>query len=140
MFRLSGSTHCFNQDLNCSLQFSRSVVSNSLWPHRLQHARLTCPSLSLRACSNSCPLSQWYHRTIPPSVAHFSWISTVMWKEHQLERSLRSWIQLSSENLEGDIREIAEICHRFLVTWVYICQRVFWKILSIEGQNIPWET
>ena len=39
------------------LLFSCSVMSNSLWPHGLQHARLPCPSLPPRACSNSCPLS-----------------------------------------------------------------------------------
>ena len=48
--------------------FSHSVVSSSLWPHELQHARLPCPSLSPRACSNSCPFSQWYHPTISSSV------------------------------------------------------------------------
>ena len=37
---------------------------NSLWPHRLQHTRLPCPSLSPRVCSNSYPLSQWCHPTI----------------------------------------------------------------------------
>ena len=42
-------------------QFSRSVVSNSFWPHGLQHARNPCPSPTPRACSNSCPLSQWCH-------------------------------------------------------------------------------
>jgi len=41
-----------------------SVVSNSLWPHGLQHTRLPCPSPSPRACSNSCPLSQGCHPTI----------------------------------------------------------------------------
>ena len=54
------------------LLFSRSVVSNSLWPHRLQHARLPCPSPSPRVCSNSCPLSQWCHPTISSSVTPFS--------------------------------------------------------------------
>ena len=52
--------------------FSRLVVSDSLWPHRLQHARLPCPSPSLGACSNSCPLSWWCHPTISPSVVLFS--------------------------------------------------------------------
>ena len=42
------------------LLLSCSVVSDSLWPHRLQHARLPCPSTSPRACSNSCPLNQWW--------------------------------------------------------------------------------
>ena len=44
--------------------FSWSVVSNSLWPHELQHARPPCPSLSPRVFSNSCPLSWWCHPTI----------------------------------------------------------------------------
>ena len=50
------------------LLFSRLVVSDSLWPHGLQHARLPCPSPSPGACSNSCPLSQWCHPTISSSV------------------------------------------------------------------------
>ena len=54
------------------LLFSCSVVSDSLWPHGLQHARLSCPSLSPRAWSNSCPLSQWYHPTISSSIIPFS--------------------------------------------------------------------
>ena len=49
-----------------------SVMSDSLRPHGLQQARLPCPSLSLRVCSNSCPLNQWCHSTISSSVAPFS--------------------------------------------------------------------
>ena len=55
-----------------SVQFSCSVVSNSLWPHRLQHARPPCPSPTPGACSNSCPLSQWCHPTILSSAIPFS--------------------------------------------------------------------
>ena len=55
-----------------SVQFSCSVVSNSLQPHGLQHARLPCPSPTSRAFSNSCPLSQWSHPTISSSVIRFS--------------------------------------------------------------------
>ena len=55
----------------CCLLSSHSVVSNSLWPHGLQHTRLPCPSLSPGACSNSCPLSQWCHPTILSSVVPF---------------------------------------------------------------------
>ena len=58
--------------LGSSVQFSRSVVFNSLRPHGLQHARLPCPSLSSRVCSNSCPLSRWCHPTISSSVISFS--------------------------------------------------------------------
>ena len=54
------------------LLFSPSFVSNSLWPHGLQHARLPCPSVSPGAHSNSCPLSQWCHPTILSSVIPFS--------------------------------------------------------------------
>ena len=52
--------------------FSRSVMSDSLWPRWLQHDRPPCPSPSPRACSNSCPLTQWCHPTISPSVVPFS--------------------------------------------------------------------
>ena len=54
-----------------SVQFSHSVVSDTLQPHRLQHARLPCPSPAPRVCSNSCPLSQWCHPTISSSVVLF---------------------------------------------------------------------
>ena len=52
--------------------FSPSVMSNSLWPHGLQHTRLPCPSTSPGASSNSSPLSQWYHPMISSSVIPFS--------------------------------------------------------------------
>ena len=57
-----------------SVQFSsvHSVVSDSLWPHGLQHARLPCPSPAPRAYSNSCPSSWWCHPTISSSVIPFS--------------------------------------------------------------------
>ena len=59
-----------------SVQFSHLVMSNSLWPHGRQHARLPCPSPSPAACSNLCPLSWWCHPTnssccpllLPPSI------------------------------------------------------------------------
>ena len=51
---------------------SCSVVSNSLQPHGLQHARLPCPSPTPRVYSNSCPLSQWCHPAISSSVVPFS--------------------------------------------------------------------
>ena len=53
-------------------QFSCSVMSNSLWPHGLQNARLSCPSPTPRACSNPCPLNCWCHPTISSSVIPFS--------------------------------------------------------------------
>ena len=47
-----------------SVQLSHSVVSDSLWPHGLQHARRPCPTPSSGAYTNSCPLSWWCHPTI----------------------------------------------------------------------------
>ena len=54
------------------VQFGPSVVSDSVWPHGLQHAKLPCPSPITRACSNSFPLGQWFHPTISSSVVPFS--------------------------------------------------------------------
>ena len=53
-----------------SYQFSRSVVSNSLWPH--EHARPPCPSPTPRVYPNPCPSSQWCHPAISSSVVPFS--------------------------------------------------------------------
>ena len=55
-----------------SVQFSHSVVSDSLRPHGLQHTRPPCPSPTPRVYSNSCPLSQWCHPTTSSSVVPFS--------------------------------------------------------------------
>ena len=55
-----------------SVQFSCSVVSDSLWPHGLQHARLPCPSPTPGTYSNSCSSNQWCHPTIWSSVILFS--------------------------------------------------------------------
>ena len=55
-----------------SVQFSCSVVSNSLRHHGLQHTRPPCPSQTPEVYSNSCPLSQWCHPIISSSVVHFS--------------------------------------------------------------------
>ena len=55
-----------------SVQFSHSAVSDSLWPHGLQHTRPPCPSPTPGVHPNSCPLSRWYHPTISSSVVLFS--------------------------------------------------------------------
>ena len=55
-----------------SVQFSRLVVSDSLWPHGLQHTRPPCPSPTPRIYSDSCPLTQWCHPIISSSVVPFS--------------------------------------------------------------------
>ena len=57
--------------LTPSVQFIRSVVSNSLWPHELQHPRPPYPTPTAGVDANLCPLSQWCHPTISSSVVPF---------------------------------------------------------------------
>ena len=63
---------CTYMCIYVSVQFSHSVMSNSLRPHELQDTRPPCPSPTLRVYPNPCPLSQWFHPTISSSVIPFS--------------------------------------------------------------------
>ena len=56
----------------CSVQFSCSVMSDSLWPHEPQHTRPPCPSPTPGVHPNPCPLSRWCHPIISSSVVPFS--------------------------------------------------------------------
>ena len=77
------------------LLFSSSVISNSLWPHGLQHSRLPCPSLAPRVCSNSCPLSQWCHQ---PSCPLLSPSPAFNLSQHQgLFQWVSSWHQVANQ-------------------------------------------
>ena len=58
--------------MRISVQFSRSVVSDSLQPHESQHTRPPCPSPTPGVHSDSCPLSRWCHPAISSSVISFS--------------------------------------------------------------------
>ena len=75
-----------------SVQFSGSVVSNSLWPHELQHARPLHPSPTPGVHTNPCPSSRWCHPTISSSVVPFS--SAPKPSQHQ---SLFQWVNSSHE-------------------------------------------
>ena len=75
-----------------SVQFSRSVLSNSLWPHESQHARPPCPSPTPGVHWDSRPLSQWCHPAISSSVIPFS--SCPHPSQHQ---SLFQWVNSSHE-------------------------------------------
>ena len=61
----------YDKDVISSVQFSHSVVSDSLWPHKPQHARPPCPSPTPGVYPDSCPLSQWCHPAISSSVVPF---------------------------------------------------------------------
>ena len=92
------------------VQFSLSVVSDSLRPHGLQHARLPCPSPTPKAYSDSCPSSRWCHSTISSSAVPFSsclqsfpasgsfpWVSSLHQVVKVLEFQLQ-WIFISPSN------------------------------------------
>ena len=66
-----GTFTCLVLNYEIMLLFSLYVMSNSLWPHGLQQARLFCP-LSPGVCSNSCPLSRWCYLTVSSSADPFS--------------------------------------------------------------------
>ena len=63
---------CFHFLMSCSVHFSRSVMSDSLWPHEQQHARAPCASPTPGVHPNPCPLCRWCHPTISSSVVPFS--------------------------------------------------------------------
>ena len=71
IFSILGQCKTQNLYPRDSTLFSHSVISNSLWPHGLQHARLPWPSPSPGVCSNSCPLTWWCHPIISSFVAPF---------------------------------------------------------------------
>ena len=75
-----------------SVQFSHSVVSNSLLPHELQHARPPCPSPTPRVHPDSCPLSRWCHPAISSSSSPFPPAPNP--SQHQ---SLSQWVNSSHE-------------------------------------------
>ena len=101
--------------------FSRSVVSDSLWRHRLQHSRLPCPAPSPRACSDSCLLSWWCHPTI--------WRSYKVLLFHgKLSSSFEfSWYRNS---------EIQQTHSRPLFSGLRcVVKKLIW---SQEGENLQW--
>ena len=69
---ISFASGCIGELHTSSVQFSHSIVSDSLQPHGLQHTRPPCPSPTSGAYSNSCPLSWWCHPTISSSFFPFS--------------------------------------------------------------------
>ena len=93
----------FNLQAEFSLvQFSRSVVSDSWWPHGLQHARPPCPSTTPRVYPNSCPLSRWCHPIISSSVIPFSShrqssCKMPVWMKCRLESRLPGEISITSD-------------------------------------------
>ena len=88
------------------LLFSRSVVSDFLWPHGLQHAGLPCLSLSPRVCSDSCLLSWWCHPTNSSSVYPFSSCPQSFPESGQ---GLSQWVGSSQQVAKVSIRASASV-------------------------------
>ena len=89
--------------------FGCSVMSNSLRPHGLQHARPPCPSPSPGACSNSCPLSRWCHPTVSSFVVSFSCLQSfpasgsfpVSWLFTSGGQSIAGLVSVLPMNIQG---------------------------------------
>ena len=90
------------------VQFTHSVMADSLWPHGLQKARLPCPSPTLGDCSNSCPLSQWRHPTIYPLSSPSS--PTFNLSQHQ---GLFKWLNSSHQ-----VAKVLELQHQSF-QWIF---------------------
>ena len=93
------------------LLFSRYTVSDSMWPHKLQYARLCCPSLCPGVCSDSCPFSWWCCPTILSSVAsspptlylsHYDGLFQWVVSSHQGAKALQLQLQHQpSKKIQG---------------------------------------
>ena len=81
-------------------------MSNSLWPHGLQHTRLPCPSPSPKVCSNSCSLSRWCHPTISASVGPFSCLQSfsasgsfpMSWLSEAVHDTIKMWSDIAGDH------------------------------------------
>ena len=97
------------QELSTKLTFTRSFAQScpTLRPHGLQPARLPCPSLPARVCSDSCPLSRWCHPAVSSSVSLCSLCL----------QSYPGWV-FSSESRESSVQSVKEFQHQCL-HWIF---------------------
>ena len=103
------------------------MVSDSLWPYGLQHARLPCPSPTPGVCSNSCPLSWWCHPTISISVAPFS--PALNLSQHQ---ALFQWVGSSHQVAKVLELQVQHQSFQWIFRWISF--RVDWfDLLAIQG-------
>ena len=113
---------------NCVLFFSRSLMSDSLQPHGLQHSRLPCPSPSPKDWSKLCPLSWWCHPTISFSVIPFS---SRLLSFYPLHQGLFQWV--SSLHQEVQVLEL-------WILWIYECiyirRRICFPTVEAFGGDI----
>ena len=108
------------------LIFSRSVVSDSLWSHELQHASLPCPSMSPGVCPNSCPSSQWCHPTISSSVTPSP--SVLKLSQHQ---GLFQWV---SSSYQVAMTMLSSVYH--LHIWGIIWKHLHEMVINMGSKGI----
>ena len=114
----------------------------TLWPHGLQHARLPCPSPSLRVCSDSCPLSRWYYLTISSSATLFlpSIFPSIRVFSNESTLCIR-WPKYWSFNLSiGPSKEYSghddQIFHQILfLMFLWGC---FWIRFILKSMDFEW--
>ena len=111
-----------------SVQFSHSVVSDPLGPHRLQHARPPCPLPTPGVYSNSSPLSQWCHPTISSSVVPFSSCLQSFPAAAAAAKSPQSYLTLC-DPIDGTPRgfSVPGILQAGTLEWVAISFSKAWK-------------
>ena len=112
-----------------SVQFSRSVLSNSLHPPGLRHARLPCPSPTPGAYSNSCLLSQWCHPTISSSVQE-----RTRKKSLRREALLVKWFQGKWKQLA--LRQRSQGTRSGPFDWLIHCISLDFSFLESSDLNI----
>ena len=126
-----------------SVQFSCSVMSNSLQSHGLQHVRSPCPSPTPGVYSNSCPLSRWCHSTISSSAVPFSsclqyfpasgsfWMSVlhIRWPKYW---SFSFSISCSKSSLTPQFKRINSLVLSFLYSPTLISIHECWKNHSFD--------
>ena len=136
--------HIYN-GIFSSVQFSCSVVSDSLRPHESQYARLPCPSLSPWVCSNSCPLSQWCHPTISSSFPSsplalnlsqhqglFQWVSSLHHKAKVLISFRSDWFDLLA--VQGTLKILLQ--HHSLKVSFFGVQPSLWSNSHIHTWHL----
>ena len=138
-----------------SVQFSHSVVSNSLQPRGLQHARSPCPSPTPGVYSNSCPLSWWCHPTISSSVIPFSFclqssqhhgLFKRVSSSHQVTKVLEFQLQHQPSNEHSglisfrmDCKEIQPVHSKGDQSWIFIGGLMLKLKLQYFG-HLMWRT
>ena len=138
------------------VQFSCSVMSDSLWPHGLQHTRFPCSTPTPRACSNSCPLSRWCHPTISSSVVPIS--STLQSFSASQEKlgmkymysgliSFRmEWLDLLA--VQGTLKSLLQhhsssinsLALSFLYSPILTSIHDYWKNHSFDQMDLCWQS